>query len=125
MGENITNNNALYIFDNETNAELGKIDNIKSIEMDSNVEEEVDLYHNIKKSIKKEHTFVVDFDNKEEILKEITSKIQGKEKYNIQLLKPVRYRKHKKKRIDKKWLKKYGYKYFIIMAKGIKIDINT
>lgn len=46
--------------------------------------------------------------------------------YDIQYIKFVQTRKHKKRRINKKWLKRYGYKQMIIKSKGCKIktDIN-
>lgn len=38
--------------------------------------------------------------------------------YKIQVTKPVQRRKHKKKRINKKWLKKYGYKILVDFRDG-------
>ncbi|WP_288682264.1 hypothetical protein [uncultured Eubacterium sp.] len=38
--------------------------------------------------------------------------------YDIQYVKIVQARKHKKKRINKKWLKRYGYKKVIVNSKG-------
>ena len=35
---------------------------------------------------------------------------QMPDSYNIKYIKIVQVRKHKKKRINKKWLKRYGYK---------------
>lgn len=35
----------------------------------------------------------------------------GPDAYAIQYIKIIRARKHKKKRINKKWLKRYGYRY--------------
>ena len=38
-------------------------------------------------------------------------------------MKPARI--HKKKRINKKWRKKYGYRFSLRMIKGWKMEINT
>ena len=45
--------------------------------------------------------------------------------YDIQFVKFVQARKHKKRRINKKWLKRYGYKQMIVENKGWKIKCNT
>lgn len=47
------------------------------------------------------------------------------EAYDIQYNKIVQVKHHKKKRINKKWIKKYGYKNYILDAKGWKINIYT
>lgn len=44
--------------------------------------------------------------------------------YDIQFLKIVQARKHKKRRINKKWSKKYGVKTVLVKAKGWKINHN-
>ena len=45
--------------------------------------------------------------------------------YNIQYIKIVQVRKHKKKRINKKWLKRYGYKKVIVNSKGWDMKTYT
>lgn len=45
--------------------------------------------------------------------------------YDIQFMKVIQARKHKKKRINKKWLKKYGYKKMIVESKGWKAEAYT
>lgn len=45
--------------------------------------------------------------------------------YDIQFVKVTQTRKHKKKRINKKWLKKYGYKKMIVKSKGWKTEAYT
>lgn len=48
--------------------------------------------------------------------------------YTISYVKIVQARKHKKKRINKKWLKKYGFKQIRVESNGWKIhyrDDNT
>ena len=53
----------------------------------------------------------------------ILSKLGGKltDKYNITLPVFVQKRKHKKKRINKKWAKRYGYKCVTKTIKGWKL----
>jgi len=41
--------------------------------------------------------------------------------YNISYVAIVQARKHKKKRINKKWLKRYGYKQKLVKLDGFKI----
>ena len=43
------------------------------------------------------------------------------EMFDIEYPKIVQARKHRKKRINKKWLKKYGYKQIMVRSKGWKI----
>lgn len=45
--------------------------------------------------------------------------------YIIQYVKIVQARKHKKKRINKKWLKHYGYKKVIVNSKGWNMKTHT
>ena len=52
--------------------------------------------------------------NKEDLFKVLgvdTSNVP--DAYSILLTKPIQRRRHKKKRINKKWLKKYGYKLLV------------
>lgn len=45
--------------------------------------------------------------------------------YKISVTKPVQRRKHKKKRINKKWLKKYGYETLVDLRDGWHIKLYT
>ena len=47
------------------------------------------------------------------------------DRYDIQFQKFVQARRHKKRRINKKWLKRYGYKIITVDAKGWKVKMNT
>lgn len=47
------------------------------------------------------------------------------EKYDIQIQVPVQRKRHKKKRINKKWAKRYGYTMKTITTKGGKIHTDT
>ena len=43
----------------------------------------------------------------------------------IRTLKIKQARKHKKKRINKKWIKRYGYKQILVDSKGWKLKTHT
>ena len=47
------------------------------------------------------------------------------DKYNFQIIKFKQARKHKKKRINKKWIKRYGYKQILVDCKGWKLETHT
>lgn len=46
---------------------------------------------------------------------------KSQDQISFLLTKPIQRRKHKKKRINKKWLKKYGYKILVYRKDGWKI----
>lgn len=50
---------------------------------------------------------------------------QMPDSYDIQYVKIVQARKHKKKRINKKWIKRYGYKKVIVNGKGWNVKTHT
>ena len=45
--------------------------------------------------------------------------------YDISFIRIVQYRTHKKKRINKKWLKRYGYKQVNVTSKGWQLNTYT
>jgi hypothetical protein len=45
--------------------------------------------------------------------------------YDVQFLKVVQVRKHKKRRINRKWAKRYGYKPITVTSKGWKIHSGS
>lgn len=45
--------------------------------------------------------------------------------YDVEFVQYVQKRKHKKKRINKKWLKKYGYETVMKKAKGWHMNVDT
>lgn len=53
------------------------------------------------------------------------NKSQLPDAYNIQSQALVQCRKHKKKRVNKKWIKKYGYKWKTVTIRGWHIKNNT
>ena len=96
------------------------LDNVDEIVLTSNVTEEIDILGNVE-NIKKGET-TLSFTST--IEKETLFKVLGvdisktPDAYKIQVTKPVQKRKHKKKRINKKWLKKYGYKILVDFRDG-------
>ena len=65
-----------------------------------------------------EFSFTVEDAN---INEDLLKKLMFPEKFDIEYPKIVQARKHRKKRINKKWLKKYGYKQVKVCSKGWKI----
>ena len=74
----------------------------------------------IGKSITNPMSLTIECDN---INNDILSKLTGKvpDKYDIALDVLVQRRKHKKKRINKKWAKRYGFKCVTKTTKGWKL----
>ena len=91
------------------------LNNVDKLELTSSVTEEVDVVGNVKNIKRGEITMSLTDPIENEDLFEAfgvdTSNVP--DKYSIFLTKPIQRRKHKKKRINKKWLKKYGYKLLV------------
>lgn len=109
----------LFFKDNDGNNVLA-LDNVDEIALNSNVIEEKDILGNVE-NIKKGET-TLSFTST--IEKKTLFKVLGvdisktPDAYKISFTKPVQRRKHKKKRINKKWLKKYGYKILVDFRDG-------
>ena len=118
---------SLYFFNIETNEKLGHIDNVKSIDFTINQKDTVDRYSNL---INQEESRTCTFDMVEPMDSDKLYKVLGiddtsiPDKYDIQVSKVVQCRRHKKKRINKKWKKKYGYRQTCVTMKGWKIRSN-
>lgn len=113
-------NGTLFFQDNDGNNVLA-LDNVDEIALTSATEER-DILGNVENiNIKKGET-TLSFTST--IEKETLFKVFGvdisktPDAYKIQVTKPVQRRKHKKKRINKKWLKKYGYKILVDLRDG-------
>ena len=123
----------MNFFDTETGENLAKIEDIKEISMThfSETEEEHNKHGDINwfNCKNEEYTMSVDFDK--EIEANELHKILGidtsnmPDAYDVQFIKFVQARKHKKRRINKKWLKRYGYKKMIVESKGWKMKTDT
>ena len=118
---------SIYFFNNETNEKLGQVDDVKSIDFTINQKDTVDRYGNL---IDREENHTCTFDMVEPMDTDKLYKVLGIDeasmpvKYDIQVLKVVQCRRHKKKRINKKWKKKYGYKQTHVAMKGWKMHSN-
>lgn len=91
------------------------LNNVNELELTPNVTEEKDILGNVE-NIKRGETTLsfTNITNKEdlfEVLEVDTSNVP--DAYSILLTKPIHRRRHKKKRINKKWVKKYGYKLLV------------
>ena len=123
----------MNFFDTETGEDLGQIEDIKEISITHSCKKEEE--HNKHGDINwfnyknEEYTMSVDFDK--EIGTNELHKILGidisnmPDAYDIQFIKFAQARKHKKRRINKKWLKRYGYKQMIVESKGWKMKTDT
>lgn len=122
----------INIFDTETGEDLGQIDDVKSVKMTS--EYKTDYAQKDAKNIlsfNHDPSYTITFDINEPINTEELYKVLGvdtsnmPDAYDIQYVKIVQVRKHKKRRINKKWTKRYGYKQVVVDSKGWKIKNNT
>ena len=113
-------NGTLFFQDNDGNNVLA-LDNVDEIALTSATEER-DILGNVENiNIKKGETTlsITSTIEKETLFKVLGVDIsKTPDAYKIQVTKPVQRRKHKKKRINKKWLKKYGYKILVDFRDG-------
>ena len=70
-------------------------------------------------------SFSADCEINYELLKKLIPMNIGEEPWEIVYVKIVQARKHRKKRINKKWLKRYGYKQQLVKSKGWKVTYHT
>lgn len=79
----------------------------------------------VKKFDRAEGSFTLESDKAfdiDKLLKIFGVDISGKpDLYTVQYSKTIQVRKHKKKRINKKWIKRYGYKQIWFNSKGWKL----
>ena len=122
----------INIFDTEIGKDLGQIADVKSVKMTS--EYKTDYVQKDAKNIlsfNHDPSYTITFDINEPINTEELYKVLGvdtsnmPDAYDIQYVKIVQVRKHKKRRINKKWAKRYGYKQVVVDSKGWKIKNNT
>lgn len=78
--------------------------------------------------LNKETEFTATVETIPEVFNELVKQVEPNE-YTIKYTKYVQARRHHKRRINKKWLKKYGYKERTVVIDGLKIastekDIN-
>lgn len=123
----------MNVFDTNTGENLGQIDDIQDVNVmsESKTDYERDKCDNKILSFNHNPTYTMSFNADKPIDKEEFYKILGvdmakmPDAYDIQFIKFVQARKHKKRRINKKWLRRYGYKQMLVESKGWKIKHET
>ena len=123
----------MNFFNTETGENLGQVENIKEVNMTSECQIDYarDKHGNALTRCIHDPTYELTFNADKPIDTEEFYKILGidianmPDAYNIQYIKFVQARKHKKRRINKKWSKRYGYKQMIVDCKGWKMKTDT
>lgn len=119
------------LFNKETGEEVMKFDNISEITLDCNDGQDYDFNLRQEKFFydDREVTMSIDFNEPVDMNKFYSllgvdvSKMP--DSYDVKFLKVVQVRKHKKRRINKKWAKRYGYKTITVTSKGWKIHSGS
>lgn len=122
------NGGVLSLFNATTNEKLCDLDGIKEIQIEESSIDETAYNHDehkiIHTPVSSEMSITFNVNEPIDLNKVLGLDIaQFPDSYDIQYIKVIQVRKHKKKRINKKWLKRYGYKKVIIDSKGWKVDI--
>lgn len=127
MGRSVLN-----ILDAETGENLVQLDDVKSVEMKSEYKTDSaqkDAKNILFSNYNPSYTITFDIDkpiNTEELYKILSvDTSNAPDAYDIQYVIIVQVRKHKKRRINKKWAKRYGYKQAVVGSKGWNIKNNT
>lgn len=124
----------MNIFNTYTGENLGKIDNVQNVNI--TVERDIsyarnELGNKLLSFSYDEPSYIMTFNTDKPIEKEKFYRVLGvdmtkiPDAYTIQYVKFVQARKHKKKRINKKWLRRYGYKQVSFESKGWKMKTDT
>lgn len=121
----------INFFDTKTGENLGQVEDIEEVNMTSGCQIDYarDKHGNILTRCVHDPTYEFTFNADKPI--DIEDKILGidianmPDAYDIQFIKFVQARKHKKRRINKKWLKRYGYKQITVESKGWKMKTDT
>lgn len=102
----------IILQDPESKKEIGSFNNIQEINMTRNTIEKCHDYRGYKPIITKDERTLSFSANISKINPAILSADFSKtpDQVNILYVKKIQARKHRKKRINKKWLKRYGYK---------------
>ena len=112
----------LTLFDTTTGKELC---NLNNVQLDSCKAEEGTHLDNW---IKRDASITMEFTTYEtvDINKTLGLDVcQMPDSYDIRYVKIIQARKHRKKRINKKWLKRYGYKKVLVNSKGWNVKTHT
>lgn len=120
---------ALDIFNAETSEMIGRLGNVTNVLVNSNSDDECKNDTHGEWFLKNHWTATceISFDA-DNLANNALKKILGVDKsdlpdaYDVQFIKIVQARKHKKKRINKKWKKRYGYKLITVTCKGWQME---
>ena len=123
----------MNVFNTKTEENLGQIENVRDVSMTSEWKTDYtrDKQDNVVSRFVHDPTYTMTFNSDEPIDTEEFYRILGidtanmPDAYDIQFVKFVQARKHKKRRINKKWLKRYGCKQILVESKGWKIKHDT
>ena len=123
----------MNFFDAGTGENLGQVEDIEEVNMTSEYQIDYgrDKHGNILTRCVRDPAYEFTFNADKPIDTEEFYKILGidianmPDAYDVQFIKLVQARKHKKRRINKKWLKRYGYKQMIVESKGWKVKTDT
>lgn len=123
----------MNVFNTDTRVNLGQIENIKEVNMTSESKTDYarDEHEKVVSRFVHDPTYTMTFNSDDPIDTEEFYRVLGidtsnmPDAYDIQFVKFVQARKHKKRRINKKWLKRYGYKQFTVNSKGWKVKADT
>lgn len=131
-GENLQmeeKNGVLNIFDTKTSSEIDSLNGIINISLnddskadhmyDTSERKVVPFLHHPTHELSLNTNELIDADKLMETLGLDWSK--QPDTYDIQYIKIVQVKRHKRKRINKKWIKRYGYKKILVTGKGLKI----
>lgn len=121
------------LFNTDTGENFGQISNMEDCEVESEtkIDYAEDKYGSKIFPCNTTHTYTMTFNTDEPITTEKFCKIIGMDMSNapdifdIQFVKYIQVRKHKKRRINKKWLKRYGYKEIVLNSKDWKVKNNA
>ena len=126
MNDNIV---SLNLFDNKTGKMCGEFYDIKSANLQYNADILKGNNHISRDLIGYyDGSFCIDVCKLIDInqfLDIVGDLLKVPDKYAIQYTKIVPARKHRKKRINKKWLKRYGVKQIYVNSKGWKLQNHT
>lgn len=119
----------LDIFNAETSEMIGRLENVTNVLVNSNSEDEKKNDPHGEWFLKNHWTATceISFDA-DNLANNALKKILGVDRsdlpdaYDVQFVKVVQARKHKKKRINKKWKKRYGYKLITVTCKGWQME---
>lgn len=119
----------LDIFNAETSEMIGRLENVTNVLINSDSKDEYKNDPHGELFLKNHWTATceISFDA-DNPANNALKKILGVDRsdlpdaYDVQFIKIVQARKHKKKRINKKWEKRYGYKLITVICKGWQME---